>query len=105
VRFRHWRLYGEQGLAHKTAAVWLYKEALTVEFNDQPLSQYAVEYESDRRHLRAITDHRKFETQFRSPQLPLWELGDSEWFRVLRVAPAAPKQIRATMAVQLTFLV
>src|SRR5947209_9274569 len=47
VRFRHWRLYGELGLARKRAAIWLYKETLTVEFTDQPLAQYAVEYEPD----------------------------------------------------------
>lgn len=100
VRFRHWRLYGEQGLARKTAAVWLYKGALTVEFNDQPLSQYAVEYESDRRHLRAITDHRIFETQFRSPQLPLWDLGDGEWLRVIRLPSYSHVRARPTQYIQ-----
>jgi len=45
VRFRHWRLYGEQGLAQRQATIWLYKETLTIECADQPLAQYAVAYE------------------------------------------------------------
>jgi hypothetical protein len=30
VRFRHWRIYGERGLAGEQGAVWLYGENLTV---------------------------------------------------------------------------
>jgi len=74
LRFRCWRLYGEAGLARRPAAVWLYRETLTVEFADQPIAQYAVAYQPDHTHLRAVTDPRLFETQYRSPQLPLWEL-------------------------------
>src|SRR4051794_13550857 len=32
VRFRHWRLYGERGLAGDAVAVWLYGEHLTIAF-------------------------------------------------------------------------
>jgi putative transposase len=78
ARFRHWRLYGELGLAQKHAAIWLYKETLTLEFANQPLAQYVVEYEPGHRQLRAITDRRLFETQYRSPQLSLWALTDGE---------------------------
>jgi hypothetical protein len=42
VRFRHWRLYGELGLARKTATLWLYDETLTLEFANTPLSQFTV---------------------------------------------------------------
>ena len=45
VRFRCWRLYGEAGLARRPAAVWLYRETLTVEFADQPIAQYSVAYQ------------------------------------------------------------
>ncbi len=34
VRFRHWRVYGEQGLPGQAAAVWLYGETLTIAFED-----------------------------------------------------------------------
>ncbi len=38
VRFRCWKIYGERGLATKKAVVWLYRETLTIEFSDQPVS-------------------------------------------------------------------
>jgi putative transposase len=87
VRFRHWRIYGEHGLAHGRAAIWLYGETLLVEFADEPLAQYSVAYESDRRHLRDVLPRQLFETRYRSPQLPLWNLGDGEWLKVVRGPP------------------
>jgi hypothetical protein len=38
VRFRHWRLYSEEALSGRRAAVWLFKETLTVEYTAEPLS-------------------------------------------------------------------
>ncbi len=94
VRFRHWRVYGEEGLAGRDAAVWLYNETLSVEFAEQPLSQYEVKYEPDRRHLREIARPRLFETRYRSIQPHLWELGESEWLKVFRVSEYAPRKRR-----------
>jgi hypothetical protein len=74
VRFRHWRIYGEHGLARRQAAVWLYGETLLLEFSDEPLAQYSVAYELDHRHLREVVPRQLFDTQYQSPQLPLWEL-------------------------------
>ena len=91
VRFRHWRIYGEHGLARRRTAVWLYGETLLLEFSDEPLAQYTVAYELDRRHLQDIVPRQLFETQYRSLQLPLWELGDGEWFKVIRVPLALPR--------------
>ncbi len=92
VRFRCWRIYGERGLAKKKAVVWLYRETLTIEFSDQPVSQYTVAYQRDAAHLRTITDPHLFDTPFRSPQLPLWELGEGEWLKVVRRPPRAPRR-------------
>ncbi len=95
LRFRNWRLYGEQGLAGGQVAVWLYEQTLTVEFADEALAQYQVTYQPDRRHFTAITGPRLFETPHRSPQLPLWELGEGEWLHVLRLPDYAPRRRRA----------
>ncbi|MDQ2787060.1 MAG: helix-turn-helix domain-containing protein [Chloroflexota bacterium] len=100
VRFRHWRIYGERGLAKEHAAVWLYGETLTIEFADEPLAQYRVRYQSDKKQLRAVTEPRLFETPFASPQLPLWELNDAEWLKVIRRADYAPRRPRQTPPVQ-----
>lgn len=92
ARFRHWRIYGERGLARRQAAVWLYGETLLLEFSDAPLAQYSVSYEPNRRHLRDIVPRQHFETHYQSPQLPLWDLDDGEWLKVLRIPPARPRR-------------
>ncbi len=92
VRFRHWRVYGEQGLARDHAAVWLYGETLTIEFADEPLARYRVRYLSDKRHLLAVDEPQMFETPYRSAQLSLWELSDAEWLKVVRRPPYAPRK-------------
>jgi putative transposase len=92
LRFRHWRLYGELGLAKRKASIWLSKEHLTVEFGDEPLSQYAVKYQPDEKHLRDIVEPRRFETRYRSPQLELWQSGEVEWHLVRRLADYAPRR-------------
>jgi hypothetical protein len=92
VRFRHWRLYGELGLARKTATLWLYDETLTLEFANTPLSQFTVSYQPDRTHFRRITEPRLFETQYRSAQLPLWERGAVVWHLVQRLPAYDPRQ-------------
>lgn len=92
VRFRHWRVYGERGVAGEHAAVWLYGEHLTVVFADEPLAQYRVTYQPDKRHLKTVADPHLFETPHRSPPLPLWELGDGEWLTVLRASPYAARR-------------
>jgi len=101
VRFRHWRIYGEQGLARRSAAVWLYGETLLLEFSDEPLAQYSVAYEPDRRHLREVTPRQLFETQYRSPQLALWELGSDDWLQVLRLTPRVRARRREITVTQL----
>ena len=98
VRFRHWRIYGEQGLPGRSAVVWLYGETLTVAFADTPLTQYRVSYQPDLKQLRTIDEPQVFEHPYRSPQLPLWELGDDEWFKVVRL-PATVLRRRARVAV------
>jgi len=101
VRFRHWRIYGEYGLARRQAAVWLYGETLLLEFSDEPLAQYSVAYEPDRRHLKEVVPRQLFETQHRSPQLPLWELGDREWLKVVRLQLSRRGHTRANTNGQL----
>jgi putative transposase len=96
VRFRHWRLYGELGLARQRATLWLYNETLTVEFANTPLSQFRVSYQPDKKHLRQITEPHHFETQYRSPQRELWDSGTVEWHLVRRLPEYTVRQHRAT---------
>ena len=95
VRFRHWRVYGERGLAGDAAVVWLYGETLRVSFADEPLAQYMVSYQPDRRHLASVTELERFETPYHSPQPALWDLAADDWLRVVKLAPYAARRRRS----------
>jgi len=102
IRFRHWRIYGEHGLARRQAAVWLYGETLLLEFSEEPLAQYSVAYEPDRHHLRDVVPRQLFQTKYQSPQLALWELRDGEWLKVLRSGPFWRRHRRQPGGIQRT---
>jgi hypothetical protein len=53
ARFRNFLLYGEQGLAGKRTLVNIFQDTLTLEYGEQPLSRYAVQWQPDETHLRA----------------------------------------------------
>lgn len=94
VRFRHWRLYGERGLAGDAVAVWLYGEHLTIAFADEALAQYGVTYQPNQRHLATVVEEYRFETPYQSPQRMLWEPHADEWLTVVRVAPYVRRRPR-----------
>jgi hypothetical protein len=105
LRFRHWRLYGERGLAGEEIAVWLYGEQLTVVFTDESLAQYQVTYQPDQRQLKQVTEEQLFETPYRSSQRSFWERDEVEWLTVIRVSPYAIRQPQpAHVAIQLRLL-
>jgi len=88
LKFRHWRLYGEYGLAKRQVVIWLYEEHLTVEFADAPLAQYEVEYQPNKKDFRQVNSKRLFETPYQSPQLPLWSESEVLWHQVIRESPS-----------------
>jgi hypothetical protein len=105
VRFRRWRLYAERGLRGEAVAVWRYGERLTLAFSDEPLAQYTVTDQPDKRHRKAVTAARRFATPHHAPPLPLWELGDGEWLTVLRLPDYAARTVRAAGRGQLPLVV
>src|SRR5829696_8021365 len=62
ARFRHWRIYGEEGLAGREAALWLQEKTLSLEYGGETLSRYDVEREPDGDRLARIAQPRVFET-------------------------------------------
>jgi putative transposase len=94
ARFRHWRLYGERGLAGERAAIWVEGEALTVEYASETLVRYRVAYEPDGRRLREVDEPRFFPTGHASPQPFLVPLDDVAWYPARRLAPYRPRRQR-----------
>jgi len=94
LRFRHWRLYAERGLAGERAAIWVHGETLTVEHDTETLAQYHVALESDGHRLREVDDPRFFATAHRSPQPFLAPLEETAWHPARRLAPYRPRRRR-----------
>jgi hypothetical protein len=55
ARFRHWKVYGERGLAGQSVGLRLYGPQLTVEHRDEPLAQFQVAYAPGKRLFKAVT--------------------------------------------------
>ena len=87
ARFRNFLLYGEQGLAGKRTLVNIFQDTLTLEYGEQPLSRYSLEWQPDDKHLLRVGNPRVYEHPYQSPQLPLWEKGEVEWYVILRTDP------------------
>lgn len=83
MRFPRWRVYGERELAGPKGAVWLFGETLMLEFAEEALSHYRVEFEPDDEHFGAISEPHLFAHRFASPQPMPWEVDDDEWHQVL----------------------
>jgi hypothetical protein len=94
LRFRHWRLYGERGLAGERAGVWVDGETLTIEYAADTLAQYRVTTEADGRRLKGVDEPRLFATGRQSPQPFLPELEGLDWRPAQRLAPYRPRRPR-----------
>lgn len=97
--FRRWRVYGEEGLAGREAALWLAAESLTVEHGGEALARYEAKVEPGTGRLRAVGSTRLFETSYRRdpPQRRLFgldALGEDGWLKTLRLRGYAPRSPR-----------
>lgn len=102
ARIRDWRLYGEEGLAKREAAVWLQPGSLTVEFAGETLSRYDVEVAAQTGEMRSVGRPWLFENSRVLPQLRLFALDEAGWIKALRLeayAPRAPRRPRALQQV------
>jgi hypothetical protein len=84
VRFKNWWLFGEQGLAESDVSVWIYEGTLKIEYQATALSLYSVRLSSDKKQIEEVKNPRRLETLFRSPQMDLWQVSNSEWLLALR---------------------
>jgi transposase len=94
VRFKHWKFFGENGLAaREEVSVWVYEDTLKVEYQATTLSLYSIRLSPDQKKIKDVKNARRLETHFRSPQLDLWQLSETEWLLALRrPAPVARKK-------------
>jgi putative transposase len=84
VRFRSWRFFGEDGLAGEEVSVWVYEDTLKIEYQTTALSLYSLTFQRGSQQIAEVKNPRRIQTLFRSPQLDLWQLSDTEWLLALR---------------------
>lgn len=89
ARLKHWRVYGEEGLARCQVSLWLGIDGLVVEYGGDTLSRYDVSLSSGETKLEAVTNPRLLATKYRTPQLKLFALddvlGEDGWLKALRL--------------------
>jgi len=105
ARFRHWRLYGEEALAGREAALWLAAESLTLEHGGELLSSYVIKFVTGSEKLRAVGRPRLFDTSPLSPQPKLFSLdslGEAGWLKAMRLRGYAPRSPRRPQILQQT---
>jgi hypothetical protein len=105
IRFDHWRVYGEEGLAKREAELWLQPGSLTLEYAGEALSRYDVEYLPGGKKLARVSRPRLFETSGVLPQLRLFgldALGEAGWLKALKLDEYAPRRRPQPLALQRT---
>lgn len=105
IRFDHWRVYGEEGLAKREAELWLQPGSLTLEYAGEALSRYDVEYLPGSKKLAKVSRPRLFETSGVLPQLRLFgldALGEAGWLKALKLDEYAPRRRPQPLALQRT---
>lgn len=104
--FLRWKLYGEESLAGREAALWLAAESLTLEHAGESLSRYEVDYEAKSGKLLAVRTPTLFENSHRRSLLPqprlfgLEALGEAGWLKALKLEEYAPRRLRRPSALQ-----
>ncbi len=93
--WRRWRVYGEEGLAGREAALWLREKTLTLEHRGETLSRYEVEFVPGTEKPSALACPVLFETTVMLSQPKLFglaSLGESGWLKALRLEDYAPRR-------------
>ncbi len=61
IRFKHWRFFGENGLAGEEVSVWIYENTLKVEHQATTLSLYSVRLSPDQQQITEVKNARLLE--------------------------------------------
>lgn len=77
--------------------LWLYRDHLTISYDDLVVAQYQVRYQPDQHHFTQITDPALYPTPHQSPQMTFWERQAGWWNLAQRLALLPIRRIRQTV--------
>jgi putative transposase len=104
ARLKHWRIYGEEGLARCEVALWLGDGGLVVEYGGDALSRYDVSFSPGETKLGSVTNPHLFATKHSPPQLKLFALdealGEGGWLKALGLEEYAARSRERPKALQ-----
>ena len=104
ARLKHWRVYGEEGLARCEVVLWLGDGGLVLEYGGDALSRYDVSFSPGSPKLGNVTNPRLFATKYRPPQLKLFALdevlGEGGWLKALGLEGYAARSRKKPAALQ-----
>ena len=106
VVWKRWKVYGEEILAGREAALWLREKTLTVEHAGETISRYTVEFAAGTGKPRAVGRPVLFGSSLELPQPKLFalrSLGEGGWLKTLRLKDYAPRKVRTTALQQALF--
>jgi len=104
VSVQRFSIYAERGLACHRVAVWIAEGQVRVEYAQTVLAQYHAEVRRPGPQIRKLDEPRLYYTAFRSPQLELWDLDETQWRKVWQRPPGAKRRTRRrAAAAQLAF--
>ncbi len=83
----------------------MYEDTLKVEHQATTLSLYSVRLSSDQQQITEVKNARRLETHFRSPQLDLWQLSDTEWLLALRRPEPVARKKQSKIVAQVSQLI
>lgn len=99
ARFRNFLLYGERNLAGETVQVDIFQDVLTLDYHQERLSRYSVEWQPDDHHLARVGSPRLYQHRYQSSQLELWQPGEVEWFVIIRDSAPVRRRKRTSRIV------
>jgi hypothetical protein len=106
VIWKRWKVYGEEALAGREAALWLREKSLTVEHAGETLSRFTVEFAAGTGKPKAVARPVLFGTAIPSAQPRLFRLaslGEGGWLKSLRLEDYAARRARPGALQQVQF--
>lgn len=89
-----------RNLAGETVQVDIFQDVLTLDYHQERLSRYSVEWQPDDRHFSRVGSPRLYDHRYQSVQLELWQPGEVEWFVIIREsAPVHQRKRRSRIVV------
>ena len=83
----------------------MYEGTLKIEYQITTLSEYTLRFSTDHQQIQRVSNARRIETHFVSPQLHLWQRGETEWLLAFKQSERRTRTITQANAdvVQLRF--